>query len=396
MEFYLAKGEQGNKSVAFDDLFLTRTMPTTAGSKMLDGYMSLFDAEVLRLMTEAGFSLGGKAKVGEFAIDLLGETCYQGACEENGKLIYAPCALVKSGEALASLCVDVNGAPRRGAAQSELVYLKPTYGTVSRFGLVGVASSGDTVGICANASSTVREILAAIAHHDDQDGTSLPENVCVSVNAEKETKKVALLSDFASKCDEEVKAKIASAVETLKKSGVEVVEIQSEEIAAARVAWNILMSAETCNNVSRFDGVKYGYRAQNFTNIDELYTGSRTEAFGDLIKTCILFGSETLSTDNYMKQYDKSLRIRRVICEKFASLFKEFDAVLLPAGSKMTYGMDEVKADPTLCYVENDFTAPASITGLPALVAGGVQFIADAFDEGKLLAIAEMIEKEGK
>ena len=396
MEFYLAKGEQGKKNVAFDDLFLTRTMPTTAGSKMLDGYMSLFDAEVLRLMTEAGFSLGGKAKVGEFAIDLLGETCYQGACEENGKLIYAPCALVKSGEALASLCVDVNGAPRRGAAQSELVYLKPTYGTVSRFGLVGVASSGDTVGICANASSTVREILAAIAHHDDQDGTSLPENVCVSVNAEKETKKVALLSDFASKCDEEVKAKIASAVETLKKSGVEVVEIQSEEIAAARVAWNILMSAETCNNVSRFDGVKYGYRAQNFTNIDELYTGSRTEAFGDLIKTCILFGSETLSTDNYMKQYDKSLRIRRVICEKFASLFKEFDAVLLPAGSKMTYGMDEVKADPTLCYVENEFTAPASITGLPALVAGGVQFIADAFDEGKLLAIAEMIEKEGK
>ena len=97
-----------------------------------------------------------------------------------------------------------------------------------------------------------------------------------------------------------------------------------------------------------------------------------------------------------MKQYDKSLRIRRVICEKFASLFKEFDAVLLPAGSKMSYGMDEVKADPTLCYVENEFTAPASITGLPALVAGGVQFIADAFDEGKLLAIAEMIEKEGK
>ena len=363
---------------------------------MLDGYMSLFDAEVLRLMTEAGFTLGGKAKVGEFGIDLLGETCYQGACEGNGKLIYAPCALVKSGEALASLCVDVNGAPRRGAAQSELVYLKPTYGTVSRFGLVGVASSGDTVGICANTSSTVREILAAIAHHDDQDGTSLPENVCVSVNAAKETKKVAFLSDFASKCDDEVKAKIASAVETLKKSGVEVVEIQSEEIAAARVAWNILMSAETCNNVSRFDGVKYGYRAQNFTNIDELYTNSRTEAFGDLIKTCILFGSETLSTDNYMKQYDKSLRIRRVICEKFTSLFKEFDAVLLPAGSKMTYGMDEVKADPTLCYVENEFTAPASITGLPALVAGGVQFIADAFDEGKLLAIAEMIEKEGK
>lgn len=396
MELYLAKGEQGKKTVALDDLFLTRTLPTTAGSKMLGGFMSLFDAEVLTRITEAGFCLGGKAKVGEFAIDLLGETCYQGACEENGKLIYAPCALVQKGEVVASLCVDVNGAPRRGAAQTNLVYLKPTYGTVSRFGLVGVASSGDTVGICAKTAATVREILSAIAHHDDKDGTSLPEEVCVSVNAEKAVKKVAVLADLSAESDDDVKAKIAAALEALKKSGVEVVEIQSEEIAAARVAWNILMSAETCNNVSRFDGVKYGYRAQSFTNIDELYTNSRTEAFGDLIKACILFGSETLSTDNYMKQYDKSLRIRRVICEKFASLFKEFDAVLLPAGSKTAYGVDEVKADPTLCYVENKFTAPASITGLPALVAGGVQFIANAFDEGKLLAIAEMIEKEGK
>jgi len=156
------------------------------------------------------------------------------------------------------------------------------------------------------------------------------------------------------------------------------------------------MSAETCNNVSRFDGVKYGYRAQNFTNIDELYTNSRTEAFGDLIKTCILFGSETLSTDNYMKQYDKAMRVRRVICERFSSLFKEFDAVLLPAVSKMAYSLEEVNENPTICYEENKFTAPASISGFPALIAGGVQFIAEAFDEGKLLALAEMIEKEEK
>lgn len=396
MELYLAKGEQGEKNVVLDDLFLTRTLPTTAGSKMLEGYMSLFDAEVLTKLTEAGFTLGGKAKVGEFAIDLLGETCYTGACEEDGKLVYAPCKLVKDGEAIASLCLDANGAPRRGAAQSEVIYLKPTYGTVSRFGLVGVASSGDTVGICADKTATVREILSAIAHHDDKDGTSLPEEVCTSVNAEKKVEKIALLTDFVEEADEEVKAKIASTVEILKAGGVEVIEIQSEQIAAARVAWNILMSAETCNNVSRFDGVKYGYRSQNFTNIDELYTNSRTEAFGDLIKTCILFGSETLSTDNYMVQYDKSLRIRRVICEKFASIFKEFDAVLLPAATKAIYTADDVKANPTMCYEENKFTAPASITGLPAAVAGGVQLIADAFDEGKLLALTEMIEKEGK
>ncbi len=396
MELYLAKGEKGEKTVALDDLFLTRTLPTTAGSKMLDGYTSLFDAEVLTRLTEAGYTLGGKASVGEFAIDLLGETCYRGATEQEGNLAYAPCELVKNGDVLASLCLDANGAPRRGAAQSGTVYLKPTYGTVSRYGLVGVASSGDTVGICANQTEAVRRILSVIAHHDDKDGTSLSEEVCISVNEQKNAAKIAVFADFVSDSCDEVKENLAKVIETLKAQGVEIVEIQSEEIAAARVAWNILMSAETCNNVSRFDGVKYGYRAQNFTNIDELYTNSRTEAFGDLIKTCILFGSETLSTDNYMKQYDKSLRIRRVICEKFASLFKEFDAVLLPAVSKMTYSVEEVKADPTMCYVENKFTAPASITGLPALVAGGAQFIADAFNEGKLLAIAEMMEKEGK
>ena len=396
MEFYLAKGDIGEKTVALDDLFLTRSLPTTAGSKMLDGYMSLFDAEVLNQLTEAGFTLGGKAKVGEFAIDLLGETCYEGACEEDGNLVYAPCALVKGGDAMASLCLDANGAPRRGAAQSGLFYLKPTYGTVSRFGIVGVASSGDTVGICADTTAAIREVLSVIAHHDDKDGTSLSEEVCASVNAEKTVKKVAVLSNFVAEADDEVKAKISATLEALKQAGVEIVEIQSDEISAARVAWNILMSAEACNNVSRFDGVKYGYRAQSFTSIDELYTNSRTEAFGDLIKTCILFGSETLSTDNYMKQYDKSLRIRRVVCEKFASLFKEFDAVLLPATSKMAYTADEVKVNPTVCYEENKFTAPASITGLPAVVAGGVQMIADAFNEGKLLALAEMIEKEGK
>lgn len=394
MELYLAKGENGTKTVALDDLFLTKALPTTAGSKMLDGYMSLFNAEALTRLEEAGFTLGGKASVGEFAIDLLGETCYKGACAEDGKLIYAPCALVKNNEALASLCLDANGAPRRGAAQSELVYLKPTYGTVSRFGLVGVASSGDTVGICAKESETVREILSKIAHHDDKDGTSLSEEACVSVNEAKTLKKVVVLKNFAT--DTEVQKKIEAAIKVLKENGIEVEELESDEIAAARVAWNILMSAETCNNVSRFDGVKYGYRAQNFTSIDELYTNSRTEAFGDLIKTCILFGSETLSTDNYMKQYDKALRIRRVISECFADLFKEYDAVLLPAVSKMAYGTEEVKANPTMCYEENRFTAPASITGLPALIAGGVQFISDAFNEGKLLAIAELIEKEGK
>ena len=152
------------------------------------------------------------------------------------------------------------------------------------------------------------------------------------------------------------------------------------------------MCAELCNNVSRYDGVKYGYRAENFSGLDELYTNSRTEAFGELLKTAILFGSETLSTENYMKVYDKALRTRRVIVEEFAKIFESFDAVLMPAVSSMEYTETQIAADKHVAFLENFYTAPASITGLPAVVFGGVQLVGKAFSENALLDVA----KEGK
>ncbi|MBR7143001.1 MAG: hypothetical protein IKD06_05630, partial [Clostridia bacterium] len=135
---------------------------------------------------------------------------------------------------------------------------------------------------------------------------------------------------------------------------------------------------------------------EHFSNIDELYTNSRTEAFGDLLKTAILFGSETLSTENYMKVYDKALRTRRVICQAFKALFEEFDAVLMPACSTMAYSCEQVAAQTDLPFTENFYTAPASITGLPALVTQGVQLVGKAFSENALFALAEAVEKEGK
>ena len=162
------------------------------------------------------------------------------------------------------------------------------------------------------------------------------------------------------------------------------------------IAWNALMAAELCNNVSRYDGVKYGYRTPNYTNIDELYTNSRTEAFGDVLKTMILFGSDVLSTPNYEKMYDKSMRIRRVVVEAFAELFRGYDCVLLPACSKAKYTLEDIKADPYLVCKENLFTAPAAITGLPAVIAGGVQLVGPAFSESSMLDIAEDYGKEGK
>lgn len=392
-----AKSADVSRRIAADDMILTSSLPTTAGSRMLKGYMSLFGAEVLTRLHNAGFTLAGKANVGEFAVDLLGETSYFGAVEADGKLSNAAAELLKAGEVSAVITLDVNGYPSRAAAQNGLISLKPTYGTVSRFGVIPAACSGDTVSIMANDIAAVSEIFAVIAGHDDKDGTSHPEAVCETAKtAAVPVKRIALPVNLTEGINEDVKGKLAAFTASAEAAGIEVVKVESDIIAVSNIAWNILMSAEVCNNVSRYDSVKYGYRAENFSGIDELYTNSRTEAFGELIKSVILFGSETLSADKYNKQYDKALRIRRLIVEAFAELFSEYDAVLLPACSALSYDK-VIRADKYAVYTENRFTAPASITGLPAVVCGSVQLIGRAFSDGSLLAAAAKItESEGK
>lgn len=375
--------------ITVDNMILTQAAPTTAGSKMLDGFMSLLDAECLVRLTDAGYTMAEKTAVGEFAIDLLGETAFSG--EKNLRNLKDAVE-----DNFAGVCLDVNGYPRRVAAQNGLVSIKPTYGTVSRYGTIPVACSGETVSVVAKCADNCKEVLAAICGHDDKDGTSLSDAECTSwKNDTASPKKVALLKGMIDGVDADVKAKIDALIESLKQNGVEVTEIDDTLIKKSRIAWNILMSSELCNNVSRYDGVKYGYRANDFTNIDEMYTNTRTEAFGPVLKTAIIFGSENLSTDNYFKVYDKALRVRRVIKEAFDKIFAEFDAVLMPACSKMSYN-DEMLADKNASFEENLYTAPASITGLPAVVVGGGQFIGKAFSESMLFEIAKICEKEGK
>ena len=382
---YLVKKDVMSKnSVVLDDMILTKDMPTTAGSKMLDGYMSLFDATVVEKLQTAGFEFAGKANVGEFAIDVMGETSNYGAAkDEKGNLSLASAEIVKSGDVKAAIQLDVNGSPRRAAAVNGLVFVKPTYGTVSRFGIVPVACSGECVGVMAKTAEDCEAVLDAISGYDAKDGTSLPEDMIEEAEA---IKKVAVVTAFDGSIDADVKADIDAFVKELEAKAVEDKTVDRAGLLAAKTAWNILMSAELCNNVSKYDGVKYGYRTKNYTTIDELYTNSRTESFGDLLKTAILFGSETLSDENYMKMYDKSMRVRRVTVDYFDSLFEDVDAVLMPATSKKAYTEDDVKG---MAYEENMFTAPASITGLPAVVAKGVQLVGGVFSEKALLELVK-------
>ena len=367
------------KKIYLDNMILTKDLPTTAGSQMLEGYMSLLDATVVEKLTAAGCEIAGKTAVGEFAIDLVGESGY-------GENAVTAATVLKNGSADAVITFDVNGAPRRVAAQSDLVCIKPTYGTVSRYGTVPVACSGECVGVTAATVSACREVLSAIAGKDERDGTMHADEICKSAPASKRPlRKVAVLKMDG--CDS---AEMTAAKAEMSANGIEITEIDAGVITTANAAWNMLMCAELCNNVSRYDGVKFGYRTKNYKNLDELYTNSRTEAFGLTLKTAILYGSDVLSTKNYMAKYDKSLRVRRVISEAFAEIFKSFDAVLMPACSKATY----TAADNA--FVENKYTAPASITGLPAVVAGGVQLMGAAFSDGDLLDLAALLVKEGK
>lgn len=378
--------------IVIDDMFLTTDMPTTAGSKMLDGYTSLFEAEVVTRLKAADYVIAGKTKVGEFGADLLGETCYFGA-EYEGEILQYPAAVaVKSGDVKAAVVMDVNGAPRRGAAQDGLVSLKPTYGRVSRYGTIPVVCSGETVSVVANHAAVCRDVFNAVAGYDSKDGTSLPESMTDAGKAAVTKKnKVVVLTSMLKGIEEAVQGKIAVVTDQFTKNGIEVVIADADVVAYAGAAWNILMSAELCNNVSRYDGVKYGYRTKNYTNIDELYTNSRTEAFGEFLKSVILFGSETLSTENYKKVYDKALRVRRVISEAMNTLLADCDALLMPATSTLSYNRTLVEGDKYLPYKENFFTAPASITGLPVVVTGGVQLVGNAFSEDLLLDLAELV-----
>lgn len=393
MSMYITKAAvAADKKIVLDDMILTTDLPTTGGSKMLEGYKSLFEAEVAVKLTTAGYGIAGKANVGEFGLDLLGETSGFGVCTADGVLTSATAEIVKSGDAMAAVVLDVNGWPRRAAALSSLVYVKPTYGTVSRYGTIPAACSGETVGVMAADAASVREVLSAIVGHDDKDGTSLPEDKCALLKADAPrdaVKKIAVAKALVDLADDETKALISAFIDKAKGLGIEIVEIDAEKLILAKSAWNVLMSAEVCNNVSRYDGVKFGYRSENYKNIDELYTNSRTEAFGYLTKSTILFGSETLSDDNYMPVYDKSLRIRRVLCEYMAEILAEYDAILAPAASKTSFSEAETKENKYIIYDESVFTAPASITGLPTAVFAGVQLIGKAFSENSLLDLAE-------
>ena len=377
--------------IAADDTILVKNVPATAGSKMLESFTPLFSAEVVERLQKAGYEFSGKTNVGEFGLDLLGETSY--FADDDKALTGAAAELVAEGKIKAAINVDLNGAPRRGAAISGVDFIKPTYGTVSRYGIIACACSGEQIGVTAADANGVKEILTVIAGHDDKDGTSLPRKEYeYSTDIAVAGKKVCIVKELLEKADDATKANVMKYADALKANGVEVEEISWDFFDLANTAWQILMCAETCNNVSRYDGVKYGHRTEQYRNIDELYVKSRTEGFNFLTKAVILYGSDVLSKNRYKDCYDKSLRVRRVVAEATKELLEKYDAILAPACSQTSYKPYDALEAFSKVYEESVYTAIPSITGMPAMVTKGVQLMADSFKESVLLSIAKSVE----
>ncbi len=386
--------KMGNGNIAVDDTILVKDVPATAGSRILEGFTPLFSAEVVERLQNKGYEMAGKTHVGEFGLDLVGEFSYYAPAQ--GTLKGAAATAVANGTVKAALGVDMNGATRRAAALAGVDFLKPTYGTVSRYGVISCAASGEQVGVYAGNAKDVAEIMTAIAGYDAKDGTSLKNETYDYTLSDVKGKKVGLVKSLLEKADDQTKAKVLAYADGLKAQGVEVEEMDCDLFALANTAWQILMCAETCNNVSRYDGVKYGHRAETYKNIDELYVNTRTEGFNFLTKAVVLYGSDVLSKTRYKDCYDKSLRVRRVVYDAMAKLLENYDALLTPACGVTEFQQYDIKDAFAKVMEQGEFTAVANLIGTPALVSGGVQLLGKHFGDATLLSLANAVEGMGE
>lgn len=382
-------------TVAVDDTILVKGVETSAGSHILEGFKPLFSAEAVTRLESKGYEISGKTHVGEFGLDLAGEFSYYAPAE--GEIKGAAAELIAQGAVKAALGVDMNGSTRRSAALSGVDFLKPTYGTVSRYGIISCAASGEQMGVYAANVDGIKEIMDVIAGYDEKDGTCLKEaSYNYSTDESVQGKRVCIVKELFDKASDEVRDKVNAYADKLRTNGVEVLEVSLDIFNAANTTWQILMTAETCNNVSRYDGVKFGHRAAQYKNIDELYVNTRTEGFNFLTKSVILYGSDVLSKNRYDDCYGKALKVRRVAAEKFDELMKEFDAVLAPVCSRTAYKAYNINEAFMNVFNESVFTALANLIGTPALVSGGVQLMGKHFSESTLLSLAGSVERAGE
>ena len=403
--------------VAVKDNICTKGLATTCGSRMLEHFVPPYDAFAARKLKEAGMVILGKANMDEFAMGSTTETSWYGVTRNPRNTQHVPggssggsCAAVAAGECFAALGSDTGGSIRQPSSFCGVTGIKPTYGTVSRQGLVAYGSSLDQIGPIGKDVADCAALLQVIAGHDPADSTSLerePWDFSESLNGNGAGLRVGLPRDyFGEGLDEDVRRAVLQVAENLKEQGAAVEEFDLGLVPYAIPAYYVIASAEASSNLSRFDGVKYGFRAEGAEGLHDMYKKTRSQGFGPEVKRRIMLGSFVLSSGYYDAYYLKALRTKALIKQAFDKAFERFDVILAPAAPTTAPRLGESLQDPLKMYLGDIYTVSVNLAGLPAICLPcgadkeglpiGVQMIADCFGENKMIQAARAWEKGGR
>ena len=407
-------GPLGGVPMAIKDSIILKGNRTTAGSKILENYIPPYDAHVIEQLRKAGAVFVGKANTDEFTMGSTCETSYFGAARNphntdrvTGGSSGGSAAAVASDECIAALGSDTGGSIRQPASFCGVVGIKPTYGRVSRYGLIAYASSLDQIGPMAKSVEDAALVLQSIAGHDKRDSTSLDAAVHDYVSGMKENVKglkVGLPKEyFGEGLDEEVRRVTMNACGLLRDEGVEIVDVSLPHNEYAIPTYYLLATAEASANLERYDGVRYGYRSPEAGNLFEMYSRTRSEGFGDEVKRRIMLGTYCLSAGYYDAYYRKAQKVRRLIKEDFDKALTDVDAILAPVSPTPAFPIGSKINDPLQMYLADIYTISLNLAGLPGLSvpAGktgdgmpiGVQFMGRVLDETTLFRLGATIEK---
>ncbi|MDR1018493.1 MAG: Asp-tRNA(Asn)/Glu-tRNA(Gln) amidotransferase subunit GatA [Lachnospiraceae bacterium] len=403
--------------IAIKDNISTKGLLTTCASKILDGYIPTFSATVIDNIEKAGMITLGKTNMDEFAMGSTTETSHYGETKNPWNLNHVPggssggsCTSVASGEAPVSLGSDTGGSIRQPSSFCGVTGIKPTYGTVSRYGLIAYGSSLDQIGPIGKDVKDAVSLLSVISSYDEKDSTSVKRDdydFTKYLVDDVKGMKIGVPRDyFTDDMDTEVKEKIYSAIKALEEKGAIVEEFNLSLVPFAIPAYYVIASAEASSNLERFDGVKYGFRAEDYDDLHSMYKKTRSEGFGSEVKRRIMLGSFVLSSGYYDAYYLKALKVKALIKEAFDKAFAKYDVIIAPAAPTVAPKLGESLKDPMKMYLSDIYTISVNLCGLPGMSVPvgksegglpiGMQIIANRWDEANMIKTAFAYESTGE
>jgi len=411
----LAKGEGGPLTgipLGQKDIFCTNGVRTSCASKMLDKFVAPYDATIVRKLDAAGTVMLGKLNMDEFAMGSSNETSWYGPVRNPWDLERVPggssggsVAAVSAGLVPVATATDTGGSIRQPASLTGLTGIKPTYGRVSRYGMIAFASSLDQAGVVAHSAEDAALILQAMSGFDPLDSTSVDrpvDDLVAPLSQPIQGLRVGLPEEyFAEGLSAPMRAVIDQAIKVLEGLGATFKKISLPNSPLSVPTYYVVAPAEASSNLARFDGVRYGHRAEGVTSLEELYKKSRGEGFGAEVQRRIMIGTYVLSHGYFDAYYLQAQKVRRLICDDFRRAFAEVDVILGPTATDVAFKLGDKTDDPVSMYLNDIYTIAANLAGIPAMSMGagfidglpvGVQLMGNYFDEARLLNVAHQFQ----